>query len=602
TVKGIDYDAGKVTLVKDGIETVSDIEVGDDVRPIADPPPPGDNDGVDHSMGLGPISPERQAELEAQALLWPPGPSGEHSVTAAHEWEDYAASEYEKKYGSLPETDAEIARAEAEVNCPNEYRYNGAPDVGVADLNDAWEDYSESGLDDMDPQNAAAIAKDIRERGDEDLSDQERSFLSQYEESEAGQAEAEAGNLQADDNYPDIPSRDALLEGLTFSLQDCTTPEQRMAAATEYKDALENAERDWAAVANNAFVDKYSRDVVTDADIAEAERLADVPDEYRIDKGGGKVVSNRTFEQCLAARRAEFGLPPVVANRWGPPAWDASKRVRQAKAAARGGIGALASGLVGGPRRVPTPRRWDQYVQNLPGSGIEKRPPGSLPPPPVKPPPVPPTTGSGGRGSTDGAKGEVDGKPVVMWDGKWYPEGTVYADTVGGKAVPVEPKTVPGTPSTPPVVPPPNISLPRVGEPFTSNGTLYMMLEGGKIVSVDKDGNQIDGPPFTGKAPDYGRRVYTKGGCVMDKGTIAAYAGGIIRVVTSVIGGWLAQKGLATEAETEGLAGAVIIIGTGLWSKGRHGLCSELAPVRYVFLRKTRSRVNIFWAQISHVN
>ncbi|MEI7903489.1 MAG: hypothetical protein WCK89_24890 [bacterium] len=50
-----------------------------------------------------------------------------------------------------------------------------------------------------------------------------------------------------------------------------------------------------------------------------------------------------------------------------------------------------------------------------------------------------------------------------------------------------------------------------MGEPFTSNGTLYMMLEGGKIVPVDKDGNQIDGPPFTGNPVKQGAAVVTPG-------------------------------------------------------------------------------------------
>ncbi len=52
----------------------------------------------------------------------------------------------------------------------------------------------------------------------------------------------------------------------------------------------------------------------------------------------------------------------------------------------------------------------------------------------------------------------------------------------------------------------------------------------------------------------------------MDKTNMMAYIGGIVRIVTSVIGGYLAQKGLATEAETEGIAGAAVLVGTGLWS------------------------------------
>ena len=52
----------------------------------------------------------------------------------------------------------------------------------------------------------------------------------------------------------------------------------------------------------------------------------------------------------------------------------------------------------------------------------------------------------------------------------------------------------------------------------------------------------------------------------MDFSTFGAYAGGIIRVGTTLLGGYLAQKGLATEAETQGIAGALVIVATGLWS------------------------------------
>lgn len=52
----------------------------------------------------------------------------------------------------------------------------------------------------------------------------------------------------------------------------------------------------------------------------------------------------------------------------------------------------------------------------------------------------------------------------------------------------------------------------------------------------------------------------------MDKKNMTAYIGGIVRIVTSVLGGYLAQKGLATEAETESMAGAAVLVGTGLWS------------------------------------
>ena len=52
----------------------------------------------------------------------------------------------------------------------------------------------------------------------------------------------------------------------------------------------------------------------------------------------------------------------------------------------------------------------------------------------------------------------------------------------------------------------------------------------------------------------------------MDLTTVSAYAGGIVRIATTLLGGYLAQKGLATEAETQGLVGAGVILATGIWS------------------------------------
>ena len=46
----------------------------------------------------------------------------------------------------------------------------------------------------------------------------------------------------------------------------------------------------------------------------------------------------------------------------------------------------------------------------------------------------------------------------------------------------------------------------------------------------------------------------------MDKTNMMAYIGGIVRIVTSVLGGYLAQKGLATEAETESITGAAVLV------------------------------------------
>ena len=45
-----------------------------------------------------------------------------------------------------------------------------------------------------------------------------------------------------------------------------------------------------------------------------------------------------------------------------------------------------------------------------------------------------------------------------------------------------------------------------------------------------------------------------------------AYLGGIVRVLTSVIGGYLAQRGLASQDEINSISGAAIIVATGVWS------------------------------------
>lgn len=48
--------------------------------------------------------------------------------------------------------------------------------------------------------------------------------------------------------------------------------------------------------------------------------------------------------------------------------------------------------------------------------------------------------------------------------------------------------------------------------------------------------------------------------------TKLAYIGGLVRIATSLVGGWLTQKGWSTEAEIEGIAGAIVLALTGIWS------------------------------------
>ena len=80
----------------------------------------------------------------------------------------------------------------------------------------------------------------------------------------------------------------------------------------------------------------------------------------------------------------------------------------------------------------------------------------------------------------------------------------------------------------------------------------------------------------------------------MDKTNMMAYIGGIVRIVTSVLGGYLAQKGLATEAETESIAGAAVLVGTGLWSiwAKRKAL---MAPPSTSKLRVERSALGVLF-------
>lgn len=45
-----------------------------------------------------------------------------------------------------------------------------------------------------------------------------------------------------------------------------------------------------------------------------------------------------------------------------------------------------------------------------------------------------------------------------------------------------------------------------------------------------------------------------------------AYMGGLVRIVTTLVGGWLTQKGWSTEADVESIAGAIVLAATGIWS------------------------------------
>lgn len=48
--------------------------------------------------------------------------------------------------------------------------------------------------------------------------------------------------------------------------------------------------------------------------------------------------------------------------------------------------------------------------------------------------------------------------------------------------------------------------------------------------------------------------------------TLPAYIGGIVRIITTLAGGWLAQRGWCDQATVEGIAGSALLVATGIWS------------------------------------
>lgn len=52
----------------------------------------------------------------------------------------------------------------------------------------------------------------------------------------------------------------------------------------------------------------------------------------------------------------------------------------------------------------------------------------------------------------------------------------------------------------------------------------------------------------------------------MNSTTLPAYIGGLVRIATTLLGGYLAKKGLASETDTEAMIGAAVIVATGIWS------------------------------------
>lgn len=48
--------------------------------------------------------------------------------------------------------------------------------------------------------------------------------------------------------------------------------------------------------------------------------------------------------------------------------------------------------------------------------------------------------------------------------------------------------------------------------------------------------------------------------------TLPAYIGGIVRILTTLLGGWLAQKGYSDQTTVDQISGAIVIALTGIWS------------------------------------
>ena len=61
---------------------------------------------------------------------------------------------------------------------------------------------------------------------------------------------------------------------------------------------------------------------------------------------------------------------------------------------------------------------------------------------------------------------------------------------------------------------------------------------------------------------------------------IPAYIGGIVRIVTTLFGGWLTQQGLASEGEVQELTGAVVLVVTAVWSVWAKRQALKTPPIK----------------------
>ena len=280
-----------------------------------------------------------------------------------------AIDAFVEEYGRMPETDADIAEAEAMADVPEAYRTNGDPI--------SQEDLIERILQSGSPVGSGQLA----------------------EGSESG-----AGTVS------DPPG----------GTGDYAERRSNLAAEIE----------DWYGRAYDAFVQKQGREPVSVNDVIEAETLAGVPEKYCTggDDVQALVVADKVLwdtDNQLAVGSGQLAEDRELANVWSDEARRAALAVRRMKGAARKDFNAEArrrGGVeVGGENeqaRTPIPPG---------GDGVHKRARTPIPPkgeynphyPVYRPPVILPTPGSAYQPIVDaeGRKSRTripQGKPVPI--------------------------------------------------------------------------------------------------------------------------------------------------------------------------------------------